>query len=405
MKDVQKHLERAIEINPEFADAHFELALLLVEQESYKKARKHFEKTIEINSNDAKSFFHFAILLQVIAEFELSREHFLKAVDLDQNFADAYYHLGLLLRDLEEFEEAKNNLEKATDVDQNHTLAYYHLAKLLTDPEDYEQAQKNYLTAIDIDGNFRDAHYYLGKLLKNGIKNDKDGTLVEEPDYKGSQLHLQKAIDIGDQAFEETAAQLKSGITEREAAWMFEQAIRRRGAESVSFDTIVAAGPNAARPHHATGDTKLMEGQPIGFDCGARYQGYCSDLTRTLVLGEPDEVLKRVYDIVLVAQLAAIDMVKPGMTGQECDAIARKIISEAGHENNFGHSLGHGLGLEVHENPGVGPNATARLENGMPFTIEPGIYVPGWGGVRIEDVVVLEEGSARVMSHAAKMNF
>lgn len=216
---------------------------------------------------------------------------------------------------------------------------------------------------------------------------------------------LQKAIDIGDQAFEETAAQLKSGITEREAAWMFEQAVRCRGAESVSFDTIVAAGPNAARPHHATGDTKLMEGQPIVFDCGARYQGYCSDLTRTLVLGEPDEVLKRVYDIVLVAQLAAIDMVKPGMTGQECDAIARKIISEAGHENNFGHSLGHGLGLEVHENPGVGPNAKGRLENGMPFTIEPGIYVPGWGGVRIEDVVVLEEGRARVMSHAAKMTF
>ena len=216
---------------------------------------------------------------------------------------------------------------------------------------------------------------------------------------------LQRAIDIGDQAFEETASQLEVGMTEKEAAWIFEKAVRERGAESISFETIVAIGPNAARPHHATSDSKLVEGQTIVFDCGARYQGYCSDLTRTVVLGEADDEVKRVYDIVLTAQLAAIDMVTAGMTGEECDAIARKIITEAGHENDFGHSLGHGLGLEVHENPGVGPNAKGKLENGMPFTIEPGIYIPGWGGVRIEDVVVLESDKARVLSHAAKMKF
>lgn len=216
---------------------------------------------------------------------------------------------------------------------------------------------------------------------------------------------LQRAIDIGDRAFEETAAQLEVGMTENEAAWIFEKAVREGGAESISFDTIVAVGPNAARPHHATSDSKLVEGQTIVFDCGARYQGYCSDLTRTVVLGVADDEIKRIYDIVLAAQLAAIDMVKPGMTGEECDAIARKIITEAGHENDFGHSLGHGLGLEVHENPGVGPNSKGKLENGMPFTIEPGIYIPGWGGVRIEDVVVLENDKARVMSHAVKMNF
>ena len=216
---------------------------------------------------------------------------------------------------------------------------------------------------------------------------------------------LQRAIDIGDQAFEETAAQLEVGMTEKEAAWIFEKAVRERGAESISFETIIAIGPNAARPHHATSDSKLVEGQTIVFDCGSRYQGYCSDLTRTVVLGKADDEIKRVYDIVLTAQLAAIDMVRPGMTGEECDAIARTIITEAGHENDFGHSLGHGLGLEVHENPGVGPNAKGKLENGMPFTIEPGIYIPGWGGVRIEDVVVLENDKARVMSHAAKMKF
>ena len=216
---------------------------------------------------------------------------------------------------------------------------------------------------------------------------------------------LQRAIDIGDEAFERTAAQLVAGMNEKEAAWIFEKAVRELGAESISFDTIVAVGPNAARPHHATSDTLLVEGQTIVFDCGARYEGYCSDLTRTVVLGEPDDEMKRVYDIVLAAQLAAIDTVEAGMTGEEIDAIARKIITEAGHENDFGHSLGHGLGLEVHENPGVGPNAKGKLENGMPFTIEPGIYIPGWGGVRIEDVVVLEDGRARVMSHAAKMEF
>ena len=216
---------------------------------------------------------------------------------------------------------------------------------------------------------------------------------------------LQRAIDIGDQAFEETADLLEVGMTEKEAAWIFEKAVRERGAESISFETIVAIGPNAARPHHATSNSKLVEGQTIVFDCGSRYQGYCSDLTRTVVLGDADDEIKRVYDIVLTAQLAAIDMVKPGMTGEECDAIARKIITEAGHQNDFGHSLGHGLGLEVHENPGVGPNAKGKLGNGMPFTIEPGIYISGWGGVRIEDVVVLENDKARVMSHAIKMKF
>ena len=216
---------------------------------------------------------------------------------------------------------------------------------------------------------------------------------------------LQKAIDIGDAAFEETATKLTPGMTEKEAAWEFEKSIRERGAECLSFDTIVATGPNAARPHHQTGDTELKEGETIVFDCGATYQGYCSDLTRTVVLGEADQEVKRVYNIVLEAQETAIETVESGMTGGDADAIARKIIDDAGYEGKFGHSLGHGLGLEVHEEPNVGPRGTSTLQNGMPFTIEPGIYIPGWGGVRIEDVVVLENGQARVLSHAAKMRF
>ena len=216
---------------------------------------------------------------------------------------------------------------------------------------------------------------------------------------------LQKAIDIGDAAFEETAAKLTAGMTENEAAWEFEKAIRERGAECLSFDTIVANGVNAARPHHQTGDSKLQEGETIVFDCGATYQGYCSDLTRTVVLGDADAEVTKIYNIVLEAQEAAIEQVTAGQTGSEADGIARKIIADAGYGDMFGHSMGHGLGLEVHEEPNVGPRGTTKLQDGMPFTVEPGIYIPGWGGVRIEDVVVLENGRARVLSHAQKMRF
>ncbi len=216
---------------------------------------------------------------------------------------------------------------------------------------------------------------------------------------------VSKAIDIADRAFEEVSDGLMPGITEAEVAWRIEQAVRRRGAESISFETIVGAGPNGARPHHRAGGDVLREGQLIVIDMGARFEGYCSDLTRTVLLGKADAQSKKVYDIVLAAQLAAIEIVRAGMTGAECDAISRKVIEEAGYAESFGHSLGHGVGLEVHENPGVGPNSQGKLEDGMMFTIEPGIYITGWGGVRIEDVVVLEGGKARVVSNARKMKF
>lgn len=216
---------------------------------------------------------------------------------------------------------------------------------------------------------------------------------------------LQRVIDVGDAAFEETAAKMRPGMTENEVAWEFEKSIRERGAESLSFPTIVASGPNAARPHHQTGDRAVQERETIVFDCGAQLEGYCSDLTRTVVLGTPDDEIVRVYNLVLAAQEAAIDRVKPGMTGEEADGVARKVISDAGHGDDFGHSMGHGLGLEVHEEPHVGPRADNVLEVGMPFTIEPGVYIQGWGGVRIEDVVVMEPNGVRLLSHAAKARY
>jgi Xaa-Pro aminopeptidase len=215
---------------------------------------------------------------------------------------------------------------------------------------------------------------------------------------------LTRAIEISDQAFEAVSKTIQSGQTEKEIAWKLEKAMRELGADTISFDTIVAAGPNAALPHHRPDDSVIHEGQPIIIDMGARYQGYCSDLSRTICLGQPDDTFRKVYDTVLGAQLTAIATVERGMTGGDADGLARTVIEEAGYGDNFGHSLGHGVGLEVHEQPGVGPSSQGVLEDGMPFTIEPGIYISGWGGVRIEDIVVLENGKARVISKAPKLD-
>ena len=214
---------------------------------------------------------------------------------------------------------------------------------------------------------------------------------------------LAKAIEIADEAIDEVAPRIEPGITEEGVAWELEKAMRERGAEMISFDTIVGAGANGALPHHRADDTVIKPNDAIVIDMGAKYEGYCSDLTRTIFVGEPDAKFRRIYDIVLQAQLAAEERVRAGMTGEEADAIARDIIAEAGHGDDFGHSLGHGVGLAVHEFPRLGPRADDTLQDGMVFTIEPGIYLPGWGGVRIEDIVVMENGRARVISKAKKL--
>ena len=215
---------------------------------------------------------------------------------------------------------------------------------------------------------------------------------------------LTKAIEIADEAIDEVAPQIEPGITEEAVAWELEKAMRERGAEMISFDTIVGAGPNGALPHHRADESVIKQGDAIVIDMGAKYEGYCSDLTRTVFVGEPDDKFRKIYDIVLQAQLAAEEQVTAGMSGKDADAIARDIIADAGHGDDFGHSLGHGVGLAVHEFPHLGPTAEEdTLEDGMVFTIEPGIYLPGWGGVRIEDIVVLENGRARVISKAKKL--
>ncbi|MCA1723793.1 MAG: M24 family metallopeptidase, partial [Thermomicrobia bacterium] len=165
-------------------------------------------------------------------------------------------------------------------------------------------------------------------------------------------------------------------------------AVRAHGGEGLGFTTIVGAGTNGARPHHTVTDRPIRAGEPVVIDMGARYEGYSGDLTRTVIVGEPDEQFRRVYDTVLRAMRHAEEVARPGMTGGELDAAARGVIAEAGYGDAFLHGLGHGIGLQVHEAPSARKEGEDVFAAGMSLTIEPGIYLPDWGGVRIEDLVV-----------------
>ena len=224
---------------------------------------------------------------------------------------------------------------------------------------------------------------------------------VKEPEEL---VLLERAVYLADTAMDRVSERITPGMTERDVAWQMELTMRELGAEAISFDTIVAAGPNGARPHHRASDYAIQKGDVIVIDMGAKYEGYCSDITRTYVLGEPNEPFRKVYGIVLDAQETAEAAVQAGMTGGDTDGLARKVIAGAGYGETFGHSLGHGIGLAVHEFPRVGPSSPGVIEDGMVFSVEPGIYITGWGGVRIEDLVVMENGRARVLSKAHKQS-
>jgi Xaa-Pro aminopeptidase len=168
------------------------------------------------------------------------------------------------------------------------------------------------------------------------------------------------------------------------------------------FEVIVASGPNSAMPHAIPSDRVILPGEPVLIDCGARVNGYCSDITRTYCFGEPDDKFKSTYTAVLGAQLTTLAVLKAGMTGKEADQMARAVLQECRLEEYFQHGLGHGIGLEVHELPRVGSRSEDLLPANAVFTIEPGVYLPGWGGIRIEDTVVMEDGGVKVLTTSSK---
>jgi len=209
---------------------------------------------------------------------------------------------------------------------------------------------------------------------------------------------IKKALLIAESVFSGIQGYIRVGITEKEAAWKIEKGIRESGAESISFPTIVASGPNSALPHAIPSDRKFKEGEPILFDWGAKVDGYCSDISRTMVIGKPDKIFKEVYNTVLDAQSMAIKAIKPGANSRSIDRIARKHIEKMGFKRRFGHGLGHGTGLSIHEQPRLSPLKNSILEPQMVFTIEPGIYIPGWGGIRLENMVVVRKNKAEVLN-------
>ncbi len=211
---------------------------------------------------------------------------------------------------------------------------------------------------------------------------------------------LQKAIDLGDAAMAHAQRAVEPGWTEKRVAWEIEKYIREHGGDALSFPTIVAGGAHSALAHAQPRDRALGAGEMVVIDMGCQIDGYCSDLTRTIFLGEPDDKFRRIYDIVAAAQRTAIETIEAGMTGDQGHMQAHAVIEAAGYGEHFGHGLGHGIGLQVHEAPRVARTSPDVLRDGMVFSIEPGIYLSGWGGVRIEDLGVLENGKVRLLSHA-----
>jgi len=216
---------------------------------------------------------------------------------------------------------------------------------------------------------------------------------------------LKSALLIAESVFTKIKSTIKPGMTERQLAWAMEKEMRESGAQSLSFPTIVASGPNGALPHAIPSDRIIKSGEPILFDWGARLDGYCSDISRTVIIGTPDETFKKVFTTVHDAQQMATDAIKPGISSKAVDKIARDHIEKSGFKGKFGHGLGHGTGLSVHEHPRLSPLKETTLETGMVFTVEPGIYIPGWGGIRLENMVVVRDDGVEVLNKIDPADF
>jgi Xaa-Pro aminopeptidase len=247
----------------------------------------------------------------------------------------------------------------------------------------------------------------MGKLeeeLGEGVELVAAGGLVERLRRHKDEAEIAaiaEAARLADEVYEAVAAEGLAGRTEREVARATAAAIRERGAEP-SFPAIIGSGPNGALPHSEPSDRTIQAGDLVVWDMGAQVDGYASDCTRTFAVGEISEAAREAYELVRAAQQAGLDAIRPGVSGQEADEAARAVIRDGGHAEHFGHGLGHGVGLEVHEAPRLGTTSDDKLEAGDVVTVEPGVYIPGEFGIRIEDLVVVTEGGHRNLSSLGK---
>jgi Xaa-Pro aminopeptidase len=260
--------------------------------------------------------------------------------------------------------------------------------------------------ALGFEGAFLTYEKYIQFKEKLNIKEFVSmGNLIENlriiKDFDEINL-IKEAVRISDKAFSHVLQYIKPGITEIEIAAEIEYFMKKQGASGSSFETIVASGKRSAMPHASASEKKLEQGDAVILDFGALYRGYRSDITRTVFIGSPDKELLKIYNVVLEAQSRSLEGAHKGLTGKEVDQIGREFIKRAGYGNSFGHGLGHGVGLEIHEEPRLSPMGNIRLENGMTVTIEPGIYISGLGGVRIEDLIVISDDKPIILTEAAK---
>ncbi len=265
------------------------------------------------------------------------------------------------------------------------------------------------LKKLDIKKMAFESHYFLHSTAitlektaaKAGVELVPLTGLIENLRLSKSALELNKleaSVLLNEKVFQAVYKELRPGQIEKDVALTIENTMRRMGAEAPSFDTIVAGGPNAALPHAVPTDRPLAEGETIIIDMGLVLDGYCSDMTRTVVLGTPDKQTVTLIRLVREAQLAATEFLAAGKTGKEVDRVARRVIEMKGLGERFGHGLGHGVGLNVHEGPSLSYRNGKQLKAGMVVTIEPGVYIPDWGGIRLENMAVVEEGGCRVLN-------
>jgi len=302
---------------------------------------------------------------------------------------------ALLLTDFRYIEQAKAEAPDFEIIDVGQQTHFSKLAEV------GQQAQKvgfegDFITYLDFE-KLKDAFSQAELLslpdLVSHLRSVKDDSEIKL---------IRQAVKIADDAFNEVLKTIEIGQTEEEIGLNLEFSMRRAGASGGSFDFIVASGARSCMPHGTASSKRVQSGEFLTMDFGAIYRGYCSDITRTVFIGDPEDKHRNIYQTVLAAQLAGIQAVAPGKSGKEVDAVARAVIEKAGYGDYFGHGLGHSVGLAIHEGPNLNKREERILKPGMVVTVEPGIYIPDWGGVRIEDIVLVTENGCEVLTKAPK---
>lgn len=335
---------------------------------------KNLEKYRSILSDEVQGLFLTSRYSRMYAaEFDISEGYAIVSKNGARYFTDSRY-----------IESAENNIKEFEVIDFQTNL-FECLNQAIRDfGISVLGFEDQYLTVAELNlfKDRLDAEFVPKQTEINSFRASKEPWEIER---------LMKAQEITDKAFTEVLGRIREGMTEKELCAELIYCLYKNGGEGLSFDPIVVSGPNTSMPHGVPGDRKLQKGDFITMDFGVLYQGYCSDMTRTVALGYATDEMKKVYQTVLDAQLAGIAVSKAGVSGKEIDGAARDVISQAGYGKYFGHGYGHSLGLEIHEDP----NCNARNDQPLPLhavcSAEPGIYLPGKFGVRIEDVVIMEE--------------